>query len=215
MLPQCNSDFDGVGHERHLRHFSQPEGSARITGSPQLEPFWSADFSFSRGHLILNVPYDLFLPMAYRGEEISIGLRAFTFGYDFYAPEKSVCFRSYDEDENQDGTNTFLEHANMYPGAEEESMARLLGIIQMNPEVGMFSWKHEEETKYGVGSVRELSKFFATFGIHVQVRRVEKLLCNFVLSGQMHDTFVPYLKKDGMGIDYDKINFRFHELSVM
>ena len=133
-------------------------------------------------------------------------------------------------------------------------MARLLGIIHMNPEVGMFSWRHDEvrfndfipravnfvscksttnsslfladrppanflttvqENKYGVGSVRDLSKFFTTFGIHVQLKRVEQHLCNFVASGQMHNSFAPFLREDNMGIDYNKIKFRFHELSAI
>ena len=64
----------------------------------------------------MAVPYDPYLPMAFRGEEISVGLRAFTFGYDFYAPERSVCFNSYDEDEKNDDAKSFLEHASLYPG---------------------------------------------------------------------------------------------------
>ena len=33
--------------------------------------------------------------MAFACEEMSIGLRGFTIGYDYFAPEKSVCFHSY------------------------------------------------------------------------------------------------------------------------
>ena len=42
--------------------------------------------SFSRGHFVTRVPYDCCLPMLFQGEEISIGIRAWTFGYDLYAP---------------------------------------------------------------------------------------------------------------------------------
>ena len=37
-----------------------------------------------------RVPYDCCLPMLFQGEEISIGIRAWTFGYDLYAPHTSV-----------------------------------------------------------------------------------------------------------------------------
>jgi hypothetical protein len=62
---------------------------------PQLEPYWAAGFSFSRGHFKLRVPYDAYQPMVFQGEEIAIGIRGFTYGYDFYAPEKSVVFHEY------------------------------------------------------------------------------------------------------------------------
>jgi hypothetical protein len=81
----CVSAFEGKGSMKHLRHGQQPEGPAGIHGQPTLHPFWAAGFSFARGHFVLQVPYDQYLPMVFQGEEISIGLRAFSHGYDFYA----------------------------------------------------------------------------------------------------------------------------------
>ncbi len=46
----CNSDFEGGMPARYLRHGSQPEDVPEIADSPQLQPFWAAGFSFSRGH---------------------------------------------------------------------------------------------------------------------------------------------------------------------
>ena len=43
----------------------------------------------------MTVPYDQYLPMIFQGEEMSIGLRGFSWGYDFYAPNDSVCFHVY------------------------------------------------------------------------------------------------------------------------
>jgi [Skp1-protein]-hydroxyproline N-acetylglucosaminyltransferase len=80
----CQSDFEGSGQYKHLRHGQQPEGIPGITGQPTLHPFWAAGFSFARGHFVMQIPYDQYLPMVFQGEEISIGLRAFTYGYDFY-----------------------------------------------------------------------------------------------------------------------------------
>ena len=70
----------GGGLYKHLRHGQQPEGPAMIHGTPTLHPFWAAGFSFARGHFVVQVPYDQYLPMIFQGEEISIGLRGFTFG---------------------------------------------------------------------------------------------------------------------------------------
>lgn len=59
----CQSDFEGSGVTRHLRHGQQPEGPAGIHGEPTLEPYWAAGFSFSRGHFIVNVPYGKYAPI--------------------------------------------------------------------------------------------------------------------------------------------------------
>ena len=82
----CNSHFEGSGATSHLRHLSQPEEKAVLQDTPMLQPFWAAGMSFSRGHFVTRVPYDCCLPMLFQGEEISIGIRAWTFGYDLYAP---------------------------------------------------------------------------------------------------------------------------------
>lgn len=76
----CNSDFEGNPPARYLRHGSQPEDVPEIANMPQLQPFWAAGFSFSRGHFVVRVPYDAYQPMVFQGEEIAIGIRGFTVG---------------------------------------------------------------------------------------------------------------------------------------
>jgi len=44
------SDFEGAMPARYLRHGSQPEDIPFIKDMPQMQPFWAAGFSFSRGH---------------------------------------------------------------------------------------------------------------------------------------------------------------------
>jgi hypothetical protein len=73
----CDSDFEGNGDYKHLRHGQQPEGVPMIHG-PMLNPYWAAGFSFGRGHFVVNVPYDQHLPWIFQGEEISMGLRGFS-----------------------------------------------------------------------------------------------------------------------------------------
>jgi len=114
----CNTDYEGGPQGKHLRHGSQPEQKppADLT-MPQLEPWWAAGFSFSRGHFVVNVPYDFYQPMIFQGEEMSIGIRGFTIGYDFYAPQRSVCFHHY-ASLNKDRVNVphFWENTKSYQG---------------------------------------------------------------------------------------------------
>lgn len=69
----CNTEYEGGGGEaKHLRHLSQPEGPPSIRGMPQLQPYWAAGYSFSRGHFVATVPYDMYQPMIFQGECISV-----------------------------------------------------------------------------------------------------------------------------------------------
>jgi hypothetical protein len=61
----CNSDFEGVMPAMYIRHNSQPEEEPIIKDMPQLEAYWAAGFSFSKGHFVVQVPYDAYLPMVF------------------------------------------------------------------------------------------------------------------------------------------------------
>ena len=179
----------------------------------QKKPYWAAGYSFSRGHFVATVPYDLYQPMIFQGEEMSIGLRGFTIGYDYFAPEKSVCFHHYAKGENSAARNKvphFWEHSQKYAGKGVIAMKRLLGIVNMNPEVDRSEWNHAEEAKYGLGGARETTKFYETFGIDVRAKTTERHLCQFV-RGRMHNMFMKHLREDGMGIDYSKIDFKWKD----
>lgn len=207
----CNTDYEG-GQGQHLRHGSQPEGMATIKDMPQMQPYWAAGWSFSRGHFVTNVPYDLYQPMIFMGEESSIGIRAFTYGYDHYAPQRSICFHTYANGKNARARNKvkhFWENSSLYAGTGVKAMKRLLGIIGMIPEVDPSEWDHTDEQLYGPGTERTLSKFFDTFGIDVVHKKVQHHLCRFVQSGNMHRQFLQFLRPDGMGIDYSKIDYKF------
>jgi len=212
----CQSDYEGHGNTKHLRHGQQPEGPAGIKGQPTLEPFWAAGFSFARGHFVVNVPYDQHLPMIFMGEEISIGLRGFTYGYDYYTAENSVCFHYYatqDKTGKRRGIKMYWENSNMYRGVETKAMMRLNGIIDMNPEIDPSEWIHDDEKMYGLGKVRTTKKFFKTFGIDTVKKKVQPHLCQFV-GKNMHNIWKQYLRKDRMGIDYDAIEFEFKDPEV-
>jgi [Skp1-protein]-hydroxyproline N-acetylglucosaminyltransferase len=212
----CNTVYEGGAQGMHLRHGSQPEREPSIHGTPQLQPWWAAGYSFSRGHFLVNVRYDYLQPMIFQGEEMSIGIRGFSIGYDFYAPERSVCFHHYAVGKNakiRNKVHHFWENDRTYSGTGKKAMKRLLGIVRMNPEIDVSEWDHTDEDLYGLGGVRTPEKFYELFGIHVRKKTVEKHLCKFVDTGKhiMHDMFTPHLRKDGMGIDYSDITYKFKD----
>jgi len=210
----CNTDFEGAFPRQYLRNGQQPENEPFVKGTPQLAPYWAAGFSFGRGHFVVNVPYDQYLPMVFQGEEINIGLRGFTYGYDYYAPEYSVCFHMYATGKNKKKRNKikmFWEHEDRYPGVESRSLDRVIGITHMYSYEDLPKWDRTEENLYGLGTARDVHQFYKIYGIHIEEKTVEHHLCSFVNEGEMHPLFVRHLRPDGMGIDYTKIDYRFKD----
>ncbi|CAM9091058.1 unnamed protein product, partial [Ectocarpus fasciculatus] len=201
----CNSAFEGAMPARYLRHGSQPEDVPAIRDMPQLEPFWAAGFSFSRGHFIVQVPYDGYQPMVFQGEEIGIGIRGFTHGYDFYAPRDSVVFHEYAvKSTRRKKVHMYWENSNRHVGEAKKSLARGMSIVKMAPDIADREWDHSEMDRYGVGTERSVDLFYKLFLIDTRLRTSVQL-CPFVRPGHMHKEFQKYLRSDGMGIDYSHL----------
>lgn len=66
---------------------------------------------------------------------MSIGIRGFTIGYDFYAPERSVCFHHYAEGKNAKARNKgeAREHLEMYNCCEYRFISRLSSYLLIVP----------------------------------------------------------------------------------
>ena len=102
----------------------------------------------------------------------------------------------------------FWENQNLYPQSNIEGMKRLNGIIGMgDPEDEYF---HDKEDEYGLGKIRPKEKFFSLYGIHTETKTVEDHLCQFV-GKPMQEKFKPFLRENGMGIDFSKIDFEFKD----
>mmetsp|Transcript_254 Transcript_254/g.614 ORF Transcript_254/g.614 Transcript_254/m.614 type:complete len:632 (+) Transcript_254:64-1959(+) len=202
-----------------LSHIKFNDQSLKVprVDSPMLHPFWAAGFSFGRGHFVVSVPYDHYLPFIFQGEEILQTIRGFTYGYDFYAPSRSIAYHIYAKRANKKRRNKihkFTENQVLY-GSEVKTQAyhRLVGISGTSDPAPDYS--HLEEERYGLGRIRSREQFFNTFGIHPQTKTIEDGLCSFVegipkdgAPTSMHTNFKPFLRYDKMGIDYSRIQFQ-------
>jgi len=72
-----------------------PANIIKNPGKPILTAFFAAGFSFQKGHRIRNVPYDPYAAFVFDGEEMSMAVRMWTHGYDFYAPNQDVAYHLY------------------------------------------------------------------------------------------------------------------------
>jgi len=57
--------------------------------------FIAAGFFFARAEFLVDVPFDPLLPWAFMGEEIALSMRAWTAGWDIYAPRKNLITHQY------------------------------------------------------------------------------------------------------------------------
>ena len=183
-----------------LRHGSAIEIYPMFGPSPVLEPFWAAGFSFARGHFTLRVPYDCCTPMLFQGEEIDIGIRAWTQGYDLYTPHNSVAFHPYNRAKKPP---MFWENNAKHKGESMKSARRVQALIEMGkPPSNTFDGSHREA--YTVGTKRHADDFYALFGVNREIKSITKDLCSWSTSGQMHKQLTAYMRADKKGIDYER-----------
>lgn len=125
--------------------------------------------------------------------------------------EHSVCFHMYALKANKKQRNRvdkFWENLLLYLSAKQPAMKRLNTLIGMAdwPEN---EWPQEDKELYTLGQVRNTTTFFQTFGIHIEEQTVEPHLCKFVQTPAMMQAFMPALRQNGMGLDYDKIDYEY------
>ena len=154
--------------------------------------------------------YDPLLPMVFQGEEISMAVRAWTHGYDFYAPASSAVFHEYEDfsprrQHRRAVTPTFFEArgpSGRNATRELRAMLRLTALIRLNTTLPTSAYDSRATARYGLGIVRPAELFYSTFQLDLPRLRLWPL-CPFVTSGRMHDELSPFLSPQGAnGIDY-------------
>ena len=88
-----------------------------------------------------------------------------------------------------------------HAGMGQKSLKRATAVIGMAPDLSPADWDHSDLERYGLGSVRSKELFYKLFLIDVHQRKATQL-CPFVDPGIMHRDFTPYIRQDGLGIDY-------------
>jgi len=124
-----------------------------------------------------------------------------------------VCFHHYAETAEgkakRGNVPTFWENSKKYEGTGKKGMLRLLGLLHLNPGMTITEFDRREEDRYGIGSVRSPSQLYSLLGIDPQYRTFQGHLCRFVEDGKMHEMLVPWLRDDGMGIDYTHLDYEW------
>ena len=125
--------------------------------------FYSAHFAFTTGDFVKEVPHD---PKYYfHGEEISIGVRAYTHGYDLFHPHVLIAWHEYSRaqrtkhwtDDETWGTKNDESHL------RNRKLFRMDGLVR-DYEFGI----------YDFGTVRTLEDYEKFAGVSFKKRAVQK-----------------------------------------
>lgn len=149
-----------------------PEGAvfflpAGMTEEEQAKPmrarFYSAHFAFADGSFCKEVPHD---PEYYfHGEEISIAVRAFTWGYDLFHPNKIIAWHEYTR---QGRTKQWDDDKEWYL-KNNKCHLRNRKLFGMDGEE-----RDIDFGIYGFGSVRTLADYEKYAGLSFTKRAVQK-----------------------------------------
>lgn len=125
--------------------------------------FYSAHFAFTVGQFCTEVRHD---PNYYfHGEEISIGVRAFTHGYDLFHPNKVICWHEY----TRKGRTKQWDDDREWVRRNNESHSRNRKLFGMDNEI-----RDIDFGPYDFGTTRSLRDYERYAGISFSRRAIQK-----------------------------------------
>lgn len=126
--------------------------------------FYSAHFAFTLGQFSKEVPHDP--ELYFHGEEPSIGIRAFTHGYDLFHPHRTVAWHEY----TRKGKTKHWDDDRTWGERNTKSYLRYRKLFSMDGE----KYDPSEFGEYGLGNVRSLRQYIEYSGIDVTNRRIQE-----------------------------------------
>jgi len=125
--------------------------------------FYSAHFCFTLGQFCNEVPHD---PNYYfHGEEISIAVRAYTWGYDLFHPHKIIAWHEY----TRKGRTKHWDDHNTWVDSNNKCHLRNRKLFEMDGEK-----RDIDFGPYGFGTVRTLQDYERYAGISFKLRGVQQ-----------------------------------------
>jgi hypothetical protein len=173
-------------------HFTRPStiDDWRERDKPMRARFYSAHFAFADGTFAEEVQHDP--EFFFHGEEVSIGVRAFTNGYDMYHPHRVVVWHEYtrkgrikvwDDHTTQQKTKGKIKEDWWEKNVKSHKRNRILfgmdGEDQSQIDFG----------KYGFGTVRSVRDYEEFSGVAFKYRGVQQCVLDRtepLLSGWKH-----------------------------
>lgn len=145
---------------------------ADAPADPRPGAFVSAGFLFGPGAMIIDAPYDPYL--YFHGEEISLAVRLWTAGWDFFAPSRPILYHLYNTEKTRELKVRGLhwEDHRDWSLRDRRSLARVRHLL--SGETCDDAQALRELDRYGLGKVRTLAEYEAFSGLRFATRQVEE-----------------------------------------
>mmetsp|Transcript_39330 Transcript_39330/g.72034 ORF Transcript_39330/g.72034 Transcript_39330/m.72034 type:complete len:609 (+) Transcript_39330:66-1892(+) len=91
----CTCEFSDSDVEAKIIRINTGVGYSGGEEHPTQVPFIAAGFFFTPAGFLVDVPFDPYMPWCFMGEEIMLSMRAWTHGWDIYAPRKNWIAHQY------------------------------------------------------------------------------------------------------------------------
>lgn len=91
----CTCEFSTNGVEEHIIRIGIGGSTPKGAPAPTQIAFIAAGFFFAHGRFLGDVPFDPYVPWCFMGEEIALSMRAWTAGWDIYAPRENLIAHQY------------------------------------------------------------------------------------------------------------------------
>lgn len=91
----CTCEFSRSDVEAKIIRINTGVGYHGDEEHPTQIPFIAAGFFFVPAAFLVDVPFDPYMPWCFMGEEIMLSMRAWTHGWDIYAPRKNWIAHQY------------------------------------------------------------------------------------------------------------------------
>jgi len=184
----CTCEFSKNAIEEHIVRVNTGRGYSGFQSKPMQIPFIAAGFFFTHSQFLVDVPFDPYMPWCFMGEEIALSMRAWTSGFNIYAPLKNYIAHHYRPGrlglpkfwgsvnrlyKFKIGNNLLQSHVvqrvkNMvgYPSAAKEVLEQQgYGIVLKDQE------------HYGLGTERSLDKYMEYSGIDAVKETCSNIAC--------------------------------------
>lgn len=133
-----------------------PLGEASVP--PALACFISAGMLFAPGSIVEEVPYDPHL--YFTGEEISLGARLWTHGWDIYCPNQVIAYHNYSKQEER--PRHWVDQTD-WTELSRRSHRRIRHILKIETSSGGEALTEIE--RYGLGAARTLEEYESLSGL--------------------------------------------------
>lgn len=132
---------------------------------PYPSRFYSAHFAFTLGEFCTEVPHDP--NYLFHGEEISIAARAYTWGYDLFAPHKPLVWHEYSRSHRPRKSWDDIQEWGKW---DVDSLARNRRLLNIDNEHD----PSEDFGQFGFGTVRTLQDYENYAGVQFSTRSVQQ-----------------------------------------